>query len=109
MNTPVSHPDINRIVARLHVGQSYLAVVRYVMSRLQGKRKGVLRYAKHMRRYVIAAAIQAHAANRVEYRQVMACAKIKFEPRYFFDRDTKATTIVAKPCLNVQTKPAAAA
>jgi len=94
MSTPVSHPDVNRMVGRLHVGESFLAVVRYVMSRMQGGRKGVLRDARFRRRYIIAAAIHAHMENRVLYRQVMARSQAEFQPRYFFDRDTKATTVV---------------
>ena len=100
---PVSHPCVSRMVGRLHVGQSYLAAVRYVMSRMQGGRKYVLRDAKSTRRYIIAAAIHAHLENRIQYRQVMARSNEEFQPRYFFDRETKTTTIVANPCLNVQT------
>ena len=92
---PVSHPCVQRMVDRLHVGESYIAAVRYVMSRMQGGRKFVLGDAKTTRRYIIAATLHAHMENRIWYRQVMARSEEKFQPRYFFNRDSKATTIGA--------------
>lgn len=93
MNSPVSHPDIRRIVSRLHVSQSYLSVCREVR-KAQGKqwRK---QPATH-RRYAIAAAIQAHAYNKLEYRAVQSgqlSLLSRFSPRYFFNSDTKQVTI----------------
>jgi hypothetical protein len=86
---PVSHPGMRSIVSRLHVGESFLSVVRHVLTKLKGKRKEWLKYPKNQRRYAIAAAIQHHRENRVQYRQVMACSREEFVPRYYFDNETK--------------------
>ena len=90
---PVFNGMISQIVVRCHVSESTLAVVRYVLSRMNGGRKGFLKNAKHRRRYAIAAAIQQHAENRVEYRQVMARAAVEFVPRYFYDKATDRVLI----------------
>jgi predicted transcriptional regulator len=90
---PVSSGIIGQIVGRCHVSESTLAVVRYVLSRMNGERKGFLKNAKHQRRYTIAAAIQQHRENRIEYRQVMARSTVEFVPRYFFDKETNHVLI----------------
>ena len=89
----VKNYGISRIVGRQHVGESFLAVVREVLSCMKGGRKGWLKFPKHERRYAIAASIQHHKENRIQYRQVMACSRVEFVPRYFFDAETKWTHI----------------
>lgn len=89
----VTNYGIRVIVSRLHCGESCLAVAREVISRMKGGRNGWLKFPKHERRYSIAASIQHHKENRVEYRQVMALSREEFVPRYFFDPKTKWTHI----------------
>ena len=91
--TPIRHPDVSRMVGRCHVGESILEVLRYVVSRLDGGRKGFLKLGRNTRRYVIAAAISAHEENRGLYRHVMARSSESYRPRYFFHPETKAVTI----------------
>lgn len=91
MKTPVSHPDIKRIVSRLHVSLSCLAVCRKVKKTLKWKK-----LSRVHRRYAIAAAIQAHAENVWLYRYVNGSVPRKFpafKPRYFFDKETSLTSI----------------
>ncbi len=91
MKTPVSHPDIKRIVSRCHVSESCLSVCRKVKRALKWKK-----HSKIHRRYAIAAAIQAHAENVWLYRYVQGSVPRKypaFKPRYYFDKETSKTTI----------------
>ena len=95
---PVSHPDVRHVVGNLHVSKSCLAVCRAVKAKL-GKRKW-RKLEPLARRYAIAAAIQAHAHNKLEYRAVMSGSLSllsRFRPRYYFSRDTQSTIIVIKP------------
>lgn len=87
--TAVNHPDINRIVGRLHVSESILSVVREVKSKLKWSK---LRH--HERRYAIAAAIQAHRSNREMYAFIVHGARIKGKPaRYWFRKSDGAVLI----------------
>lgn len=87
---PVSHPLVRQCVNRRHVGESYRSVIRYVIDRCFKKGiKQSWKEEKKTRRYLIAAAIQHHRENRVEYRQVMARSREEFVPSYFYDKDTQ--------------------
>lgn len=90
---PVSHGMISTIVGNCHVSESILDVVRITLSKMKGGRKAALKSAKFSRRYAIAAAIQHHKENRIEYRQVMACSSVEFVPRYFWDKDASKVLI----------------
>lgn len=67
-------PIIRQIVARCHVGESNLAVIRYVVSRLKEQRKTFLAMKRQQRRKLIRDTISAHAQNRKLYRAVMCGA-----------------------------------
>lgn len=55
---------IDYIVGNCHVGDSYLYVVRYVLSRMAGKRKAFLKLSRAQRRSAIKKIIKAHRSNR---------------------------------------------
>lgn len=60
---------LRRIIGRLHVGESNLAVIRYCLSRL---RKGAFRKMKKpLRRQFLQSCIRIHADNRALYLRVM--------------------------------------
>jgi hypothetical protein len=63
---------IRMLAGRLHVGADYLTAVRYVVSRLKGRRRAFLRLPRRTRRTIIREALKCHAANRQLYRRVMA-------------------------------------
>jgi len=90
---PVEHGDISRIVGRCHVGDSPLKVVRYMTEQFNGERAGWLKNRKAARRYSIAAALQHHAENMVEYQQVMNRSGKECFPRYWFEKATDTTEI----------------
>jgi hypothetical protein len=89
----VRSPMVRQIIGRLHVGESYLAVLRHVLSKIKGGRKFWLKLPKFHRRHLIASVIQHHRENRVEYRQVMARSREEFVPNYFWDDSTKSVLI----------------
>lgn len=93
---PVEHPDIQRIVGRCHVGESILEVVRYMTTRMKDGRAGWLKWTRSQKRYTIAATIQHHMENRGEYRRVMNRSGAEAVPRYWFNLDTKETTIAGR-------------
>lgn len=62
---------IRYIVGNCHVGQSYLSVVRYVLSRLAGKRRAFFKLTRRQRRKMLREVINAHRANRRVYEHVM--------------------------------------
>lgn len=62
---------IRYIVGNCHVGQSYLSVVRYVLSRLAGRRRAFFKLTRRQRRKMLREIITAHRANRRIYTQVM--------------------------------------
>lgn len=63
-------PYIERIASRMHVGSSYLAVSRYVISRLQDKRKTFLSLSRAKRRAFLREIFRVHTANHKLYRFV---------------------------------------
>ena len=97
MNTttlePVYHPIVKRVVGRLHVSTRKLSAVRAVLKSLTGDWR---KLPKHFRRYVVAAAIQHQAEDYHLYRYVVGTVPREypeFKPRYFFNPETKETTI----------------
>lgn len=94
----VSSPIVRQIVGRRHVGESYLEVLRHVLSKLKGGRKTWLRLPKFHRRHLIASVIQHHRENRVQYRQVMARSREEFVPSYFWDHEAQAV-LIAPPLI----------
>lgn len=96
---PVDHYMIRRITGNIHIGESCLSVVRKVIERtFKHGRKQWRDEVKHIRRYVIAAAIQHHRENGVEYRQVMNKSREEFVPSYFFDKETH-NVLIAPPII----------
>lgn len=95
---PVHSPMVRQIVGRCHVGESYFAVLRYVLAKIKGGRKEWLRLPKFHRRHLIASVLQHHRENRIEYRQVMANYRGEFVPSYFWDDSTK-TVLIAPPMI----------
>ena len=90
----LSHGHVRAIVSREHVGASVLQVCRAARHALKDWRG----MPPTHRRYVVAAAIQAHAYNQWEYRYVMGTVPRpypEFRPRYFFRRETSETVIVS--------------
>lgn len=70
-----------------------------VIKTLARKMRRFKKLPRATRRYAIAAAIQHHARNLHEYNYVMGSVPRKFpkfQPRYYFNRATKETIIVAK-------------
>lgn len=67
---------IRNIVGRCHVGDSYLAVIRYAISRLKHKRRGFLALSKNQRRQFLKQVIRAHADNRRVYIAVMTGRRV---------------------------------
>ncbi len=61
---------VSMIVGRRHVGEGYLSVVRYVLSRLRGGRKSFLACDRESRRELISHIIKTHRQNRRIYTQV---------------------------------------
>lgn len=62
---------IRYLVGHCHVGESNLRVVRYVISRMIGKRRAFLKLSRGQRRKMIREIVRTHAANRRIYAQVM--------------------------------------
>jgi len=62
---------IRMLVGRRHVGESYLSVLRYVLSRLIGKRKAFLKLSRTQRHKLVREVFRAHRANRAVYVRVM--------------------------------------
>ena len=62
---------IRHIVGNLHVGMSYLAVVRYVISRLKNGYRTFKALPREDRRYLIETCIKEHKENRDLYNDVM--------------------------------------
>lgn len=62
---------VDYLVGRHHVGESYLAVVRFVLNHLQGGRKAFLACDKESRRKLISHIVKTHKRNRNVYTRVM--------------------------------------
>ena len=62
---------IERLVSRCHVGESNLAVIRYVISRLADGRRTFLALPRDKRRYLMTESIRHHQANRDLYGAVI--------------------------------------
>lgn len=100
LSFPAVHsPIVRQIVGRCHVGETYLEVLRHVLTKLKGGRKTWLLLPKLNRRHLIAAVIQHHRENRVLYRQVMGRTGEEFVPSYFYDDSTK-TVLIAPPLIS---------
>ena len=65
------HPIVRQIVGRCHVGEDYLSVVRYVLSKLKGGRTAFFTVPRDERRYIIGSTLACHAENRNTYSAVM--------------------------------------
>lgn len=61
---------VSMIVGRRSVGEDYLSVVRYVLSRLKGGRRAFLASDKESRRELLSHIIKTHRRNRNVYTQV---------------------------------------
>ena len=64
-------PMIKMIVARRHVGDSNLTVIKYVVSRLKAGYQTYAELPTRKRRSMMKQIIGAHAANRKLYARVM--------------------------------------
>ena len=95
---PVCSPIVRQIVGRLHVGESYLEVLRHVLTKLKGGRKTWLQLPKFHRRHLVAAVIQHHRENRSLYRHVMSRSAEEFVPSYFWDAEAKQV-LIAPPLI----------
>ena len=67
---------IRNIVGRCHVGDGYLAVIRYAISRLKHKRRGFLAMSRPQRREFLRLCITTHAENRRVYIAVMTGRRV---------------------------------
>jgi hypothetical protein len=67
---------IRNIVGRCHVGDGYLSVIRYAISRLRRKRRGFLALSRPQRREFLRLCINTHAENRRVYISVMTGRRI---------------------------------
>jgi hypothetical protein len=61
---------IRHLVGSCHVGQGYLRVLRYVLSRLVGRRRAFLSLSRTQRHKLVREVFRAHRANRRIYAQV---------------------------------------
>ena len=93
MKQPVHSAAIERMTGRCHVGESVFSVLRYVLSRFNGGRRQWLKANRNIKRYMIAATITHHRDNLAEYIEVMRRRDYKPPQVYWFDTETKETTI----------------
>lgn len=65
------HPMVSQIVGRCHVGDSYLQVIRYAVSRFRDGRRAFLGMSRPDRRRFLEEVVAAHRENRDLYSHVM--------------------------------------
>ena len=88
---PVNHPDIGRILGRVHCMSTHRECIREVLSKSKTPWKEM---PKHMRRYLIAACIQHHMEDRDVFVDVMSGHfREERKPRYWFRASDKRVEI----------------
>ena len=62
---------ISQIVGRCHIGEDYTDVLRYVITRIKGKKKTWRKLPREERREIVREVCKEHKANRELYNYVM--------------------------------------